>query len=607
MKKKEGLLQAYATHLRRDSLEMTTHAKSGHPTSCLSCAEIMSVLFFEHMQYDSKNPHNVDNDQFVLSKGHAAPILYAALKRAGAIKHSLFSLREFKSPLEGHPIPTVFPWAKVATGSLGQGFSNAVGMALSAKQTQRDLKVYVLMGDSELAEGSVYEAAQLAAHYQLENIVVIVDVNRLGQTGPTQLGHHVSEYKRRFESFGCHALVIDGHSVTQIQKALTQKPHKKPLVILAKTFKGKGVSFLEDKEGWHGRALTANELSHALDELEEVVVPPVKIQKPKKSQFKQQKITAKIKPTYPFAHEVATRNAYGDALAQLKKEPVIVFDAETQNSTFAQSFEIVAPEKFVQSYIAEQNMVGMAIGAATMGLVPFSSTFAAFFTRAHDQLRMGALSGAKAIFCGSHAGVSIGEDGPSQMGLEDISMFRNLPNSQVYYPSDAVSTQRVVELAAKHEGISYIRTSRPKTPVIYKKTDVFKPGGFHILEKHSHAKAIIVGCGVTVFEALHAHDKLLKQGIPVCVIDCYSIKPFDAQAFIRFAKTHGNRVIVVEDHFPAGGLGEMIAKEIADAHIHFEHLCVHEPSMSGSKDQLLSYHHIDENAIMQAVRKGLRK
>jgi len=462
-------LQDMANVLRIDVLKMTTAAGSGHPTTCMSCAEIMSTLFFDEMSYDTKNPNNPDNDEFILSKGHAAPILYSSLFRAGCIKHNLMNLRKLTSPLEGHPVPKSLNWIKVATGSLGQGLSVGVGFALAAKMQNRKFMTYVLLGDSEVAEGSVYEALEIAAHYKLNNLVAIVDVNRLGQTGETLLGHNILEYKKRFKGFGCNVLATNGHNIKEIKSALNNaKKSKKPTVILAKTFKGKGVSFLENKEDWHGKALNQDELDLAMTELPIPKMHQFKIQKPKRTKFKFS--MKSFKPnSYKLGDEVATREAYGKALAKLaeKNSNVIATDAEVSNSTKAGEVKKLTPKQFVEGFIAEQNLVGMSLGLSKKGFNVFASSFAAFLSRAHDQIRMAALSSASFTLSGSHAGVSIGEDGGSQMGLEDISMMRSLPDSVVLYPSDAVSTEKLIQLSSKlKKGIKYIRTTRSKVPVL---------------------------------------------------------------------------------------------------------------------------------------------
>jgi len=597
--------QDIADILRRDVLKMTTAAGSGHPTSCLSSAEIISVLFFNKMKYDVKNPFNPDNDEFILSKGHAAPILYSALYRSGCINENLNTLRKLNSPLEGHPMPRSLDWIKIATGSLGQGLSIGIGMALAERFQKRKYRTYVLLGDSEMTEGSIYEALQLASYYKLNNLCAIIDVNRLGQRGETMVGHNVSTYKKRFSSFGWETAVIDGHNPNQIINALdSARKSKKPFVIIAKTLKGKGVSFLENKEGWHGKALDKEQLKKALNEIPNPNFPKIKIQKPKKINFKSKNF--KLKQTeYKKGEEIATRNAYGNALANLASanSKIIAIDAEVSNSTRAEFVKEKTPKQFVEAFIAEQNMVGMALGLSVKGFNVFASSFAAFLSRAHDQIRMSAISIANLTFCGSHAGVSIGEDGASQMGIEDIALFRSLPNSIVFYPSDAVSAGKLTILSSKLKGIKYIRTTRSKTPVIYNNDEKFKLGDFKILKKSQQDKAVIVGAGITLHEALKAYKVLKNKGVNTSVVDLYCVKPFDSKKFIKFVKKHGNKVIVVEDHRPEGGMGEMISHELLNTGIKIKTLSVNEVPHSGKKDELLKKYGLNFEGIVKVVDK----
>jgi len=602
-------LQNIANILRRDVLKMTSASGSGHPTSCLSIAEIMSVLFFKEMSYSPSNPENPDNDEFILSKGHAAPILYSSLYRTGCIKNNLMDLRTLKSGLEGHPMPGSLKWIKVATGSLGQGLSVAVGFAIAAKLQNRKFKTYVLMGDSEVAEGSVYEAMELASHYKLNNLIAIVDVNCLGQRGETMLGHDVKAYKKLFSGFGWNTILINGHDIKQIQKALKQAgKSKKPTMIVAKTFKGKGVSFLQNKEGWHGRSLGKEELEKALKEIPNPKIPRFKIRKPISSKKKNLKIKKLRIVKYEKGEEIATREAYGDALASLaiSNPRVLAVDGEVSNSTFANKLKKAKPKQFIEAYIAEQNMVGMSLGLSIKGFNVFTSSFAAFLSRAHDQIRMAALSSPKNLtFCGSHAGISIGEDGPSQMGLEDIAIFRDLPNSFVFYPSDAVSAYKLTILSSKLKGIKYIRTSRPKTPLLYKNSESFKVGDFKILKSSGKDKAVIIGAGITTHEALKAYEALKKKNIPASVIDLYCIKPLDSKKLSGFIKKHGGKVVVVEDHYAEGGIGEMLSDNLINSNIKLKHLSVLGIPHSGKKDELLDKYGIDWKAIVKAV-KGLK-
>lgn len=598
-------LKDLATILRKDVLKMTTKAGSGHPTTCLSCAEIMSVLFFQVMAYDVANPQGPDNDEFILSKGHAAPILYAALARAGCTTKDIMTLREFGSPFEGHPMPSSLEWVKVATGSLGQGLSVGVGMALAARMQKRKYRTYVLLGDGELAEGSVYEAVQLAVHYGLDNLCAIIDVNRLGQSGETMLGHDVQAYNVRFASFGASVMTVEGHDIPQLIGAFSeaQRTQKKPSIVLAKTFKGKGVSFLENLEGWHGKTLSQEELEEALKELPNPKMPRIEIREPAKTSFAVKQLSTPIETHYRKGEMIATREAYGNALVKLSRKDnlLIATDAEVKNSTFAQKLSEVHPERFVEAYIAEQNMVGMALGMSAKGFNVFASSFAAFFSRARDQLRMAALSEANLTLVGSHAGVSVGEDGPSQMGLEDIALFRSLPGSIVLYPSDAVASEKLVQLASKIEGLKYIRTSRPKTPVIYDNNEDFPLGDFKVLRESDKDQAVVLGAGVTVHEALKAYEELSRQGMYVAVIDLYCIKPFHAPKLEVLVKKKGSKLLVVEDHYPEGGIGEMVATALSNSSVKRSCLAVRKVPHSAGPMVLMKDQSIDRDAIVESV------
>ena len=587
-----------AAVLRRDVLKMTTAAGSGHPTSCMSCADILSVLFFEEMKYDTKNPNNPDSDEFILSKGHAAPILYACLYRAGCIKNNLNSLRKLSSPLEGHPMPNSLKWVKVATGSLGQGLSVGLGFALAAKLQKRKFMNYVLLGDSEIAEGSIYEALQLASFYKLRNLCAIVDVNRLGQRGETMIGHKIRVYKRRFKSFGWNTITINGHKIKQIQKAFQRaRLSNKPTAIIAKTYKGKGVSFLENKEGWHGKAVEKEKLEAALKEIPDVKFPKIKIKKPKTRKYK----IKKSKLIYnKYEEEAATRDAYGKILNSLasSNSSVIAVDGEVSNSSKSEVVKKETPKQFIEGYIAEQNMIGIALGLSKKGFNVFASTFSAFLSRAHDQIRMSAISSADFTICGSHSGVSIGEDGSSQMGLEDIASFRALINSTVLYPSDAVSTEKLTILASKLKGIKYLRTTRPATPVIYKTSEKFPLGDFKVLKQSKKDKAVLVGAGITLHECLKAYEILLEKGTRVAVIDLYCIKPFHHSKFTNFVKKHGNKVIVSEDHFPEGGIAEMLSIN----NLNIKSVAVRELPHSGTQEELLDKYGISYKKIIKHVK-----
>ena len=617
MSKKIKELQDIANILREDVLEMTSAAGSGHPTSCLSCAEIISCLFFNEMKYDIGNSNNLDNDEFILSKGHAAPILYSALSRAGAIKDDLFGLRKLGSNLEGHPVPTTSPgsrspgfsWAKAATGSLGQGLGVGTGAAIAAKLQGREFRTYVLMGDSETAEGSVWEAFQLTSYYKLNNLCAIIDVNRLGQRGETMLGWNVSEYEKRIQSSGWETKVIDGHNVKKILKALKKaRKSEKPFAIIAKTVKGKGVSFLENKEGWHGKTLSREELGKALKEIKNTQMPQINIIKPNEIKFEFKK--GEIAETnYVLEEEISTREAYGKALGKLcmTSNRVIAVDAEVSNSTFSEEVKKVKENQFIEAFIAEQNMVGICLGLSKKGFKVYGSTFAAFLSRAHDQIRMSALSSGDFTLCGSHCGVSIGEDGASQMGLEDIGMFRSLPNSIVFYPSDAVSTEKIVNLYSELKGIKYIRTTRGKTKVIYKNEEKFEVGDFKVLKEGRKDKVVLIGSGITLHECLKAYDKLKKNKIESAVIDLYCIKPFNSEKFIYFVKKHGKKVIVTEDHYKEGGIGEMLCSALVNSGMKVESLYVKEIPHSGKSEELLERYGIDFKAIMKAAVKLLKR
>lgn len=599
-------LEVIADLLRRDAIEMTTAAGSGHPTSCLSAADILATLWFNEMFFDPRNPHNPNNDQFILSKGHAAPLYYATLKRAGCISDALLTLRKHGSKLEGHPVPSTSPWIPAATGSLGQGLAIASGIALANTMHARASRVYTLLGDSECAEGSVWEAAQFAAHHELTNLCAIIDVNRLGQRGETMLGHHTKAYKKRFEAFGWNTIEINGHKIQEIADALKKaRTSKKPYAIVAKTLKGKGVSFLEDKEGWHGKALSEAECVKAFKELPAHAMPAWETKLPTPHTTAQAFPKSTAITNYESHEHVATREGYGKALARMavENQSIIALDAEVSNSTFAEKVKERTPSQFVECYIAEQTLINVAQGLAYRGLKPFASTFAAFLTRAHDQLRMAAIAGSSFTVCGSHAGTSIGEDGPSQMGLEDIALFRSLPNTTVLYPSDAISTERLTHLAANTQGIVYLRTTRPKTPLIYKPKEEFILHDFKVVRLSNSDSAVLIGAGITLHEALKAHDQLKKQGVSTAVIDAYCIKPFPLAKCLEFIKTHGSRVVIAEDHYYEGGLGEMIAHGLAGTDIRIKHLAVKTIPHAGTKEELMADAKIDAKSIIAAAHE----
>jgi transketolase len=609
------VLHNIATALRIDSIRATTAAGSGHPTTCASAADLVAALFFAEMRFDPAHPRHVHNDRFVLSKGHAAPLLYAAWSQVGFVKHEeLIKLRELDNNLEGHPTPRL-EFVDVATGSLGQGLPAGIGSALNARRIKSDYRTYVLMGDGETAEGSVWEAAEAANHFRLDNLVGITDVNRLGQSRPTMWQHDMEALARRWRAFGWHAIVIDGHNLDAILDAYSEARARKgqPTMILAKTFKGYGISFAQDKEGWHGKALKPEEADRAVKELEATLKPVAPdaitslraaIPKPTAADAAPVARPTIPPPSYKPDDSVATREAYGTALARLGQADsrVVALDADVGNSTFSDRFEKVLPERFYENFIAEQVMIGAAMGLAARGAIPFPSTFACFLSRGYDFIRMAAISNLNVKLAGSHAGVSIGEDGPSQMALEDLAMTRAEPNMTVLYPSDAVCGERCVELAAYHPGPVYIRTSRPKTPILYGNDEVFTVGGSKVLRQSNADVATVVGAGVTLFEALKAYDLLKRNGIAIRVIDAYSVQPIDAATLVAAAQATKGVVITVEDHYAAGGLGDAVAEALAPAGYTVRRLAVTEIPRSGKPDELLDRFGISARHIVDAVQ-----
>ena len=600
-----------ATRLRIDSVRATTEAGSGHPSTCCSAAEIVAALFFAEMRYDPRDPQNPDNDRFVLSKGHAAPILYSAWAEAGFLKRdALVTLRRLDSDLEGHPTPRL-PFVDVATGSLGQGLCAGVGIALNARRIKSDYRTYVLLGDGETAEGSVWEAAAVAAHDKLDSICAITDVNALGQSGTTQWQHDLEALAVRWRAFGWHALVVDGHDLPAILDALekARQMRGRPTMILARTLKGKGISFMEGKGGWHGKPVKkGEELDRALSELQAQFVPdegPAPQPQPPRAVKRPAPTPASLtKTAYKAGDSVATREAYGAAIARLAAgdDRIVALDADVKNSTFSDKFEQAHPDRFYQSFIAEQAMIGAAMGLASRGAIPFPSTFAAFLTRAYDFIRMAAISRLNIKVAGSHAGVSIGEDGPSQMALEDLAMMRAQPNVTVLYPCDAVSTEKLIERMAYHPGPAYMRTSRPKTPVIYSDADTFEIGGMKVLRESASDAATVIGAGVTVFEALTAYEELKKAGITIRVIDLYSVQPVDADGLLRCARDTKGKLITVEDHYAAGGIGDAVASAVASGGFTVHRLAVREIPRSGTPTELLDVYGISARQIVAAVR-----
>jgi len=613
MRKSVQDLKDIANKLRIHSIKATNASNSGHPTSCCSMAEILSVLFFDTMRFKVSAPRDPSSDRFVLSKGHAAPILYAAWAEAGLFpEEDLLKLRKIDCDLEGHPTPRL-TFVDVATGSLGQGLSCAAGMAYTGKHFDKaGYRVYCLLGDGESAEGSVWEALSFAGYYKLDNLVAIFDVNRLGQSEPTMFQHQLDVYQKRLEGFGFNTIVIDGHNVEEILKALeTAKQVKgKPTAIVAKTFKGKGLPGIEDAENWHGKPLGAKGEEYIKGLLSSMKkntpAPQVTYTSTENVAVADESpITLSEPPSYSLGEMVATRLAYGTALVKLgaNSKRVIALDGDTKNSTFSDKFRKAYPDRFIECFIAEQNLVGVAVGCSTRGrTVPFTSTFATFYTRAFDQLRMGAISQANIKCCGSHCGVSIGEDGPSQMGLEDIAMFRTLPGSTVFYPSDAVATERACELAANTQGICFIRTSRPNTPVIYANDEPFAIGKAKVIKKSASDVAVVISAGVTLYEALKAAETLEKQGINIRIIDLFTIKPLDVATIRAQAQECGGRIITVEDHYPEGGIGEAVASAVSCCrNVILTRLAVTGMPRSGPSSALLDMFGISTNHIVKAV------
>ncbi|CAI4226469.1 unnamed protein product [Auanema sp. JU1783] len=605
-------LEDAANRMRISAIEMTCASKSGHPSSSTSAAEIISTLFFHEMKYDIAEPKSASADRFVLSKGHACPILYAAWEEAGLLSHEqVLSLRKIDSDIEGHPTPRL-NFIDVATGSLGQGLSCAAGMAYVGKNIDKaSYRVYCLLGDGESAEGSVWEAAAFASYYSLDNLVALVDVNRLGQSQQTALGHSVEVYQARFAAFGFHSIVVDGHNIDELIAAYeTAKNTKgKPTAIICKTLKGKGIEGVEDLDNWHGKPVAADKINaikarfHGSQKGKLVASKPLNDAPVVDLQLGSIKIAT---PTYKKGEKVATRAAYGTALAKLgdASPRVIGLDGDTKNSTFSDKLLNKHPNQFIECFIAEQNLVGVAVGAQCRDrTIPFTSTFAAFFTRAADQIRMGAVSFANVKFAGSHVGVSIGEDGPSQMALEDLAMFRAIPGSTVFYPTDAVSAERATELAANIRGMVFIRTGRPALEVLYDNDEVFQVGQAKIVKQSPQDKIVLIGSGVTLYECLKAADQLEKEGIHACVIDPFTIKPIDKQTILQQAQRVGGKVLTVEDHYPAGGIGETVSAALADEAVRVRSLCVHDVPRSGPPDDLVDLFGISARHIVNAVKQ----
>uniref|UniRef100_I2PXV0 Transketolase n=1 Tax=Desulfovibrio sp. U5L TaxID=596152 RepID=I2PXV0_9BACT len=601
-------LQAICRRIRHDILTATTEAGSGHPTSSLSGVELMAGLLFGGLfRFDADRPDRPDNDRLIFSKGHASPLFYALWAAAGKISRAeLMTLRKFGSPLEGHPVAGT-PFAEAATGSLGQGLSIGVGMAMNAKFLDKlPYRTYVLLGDSEMAEGSVWEALEIGAHYALDNLVAILDVNRLGQRGETLYGHDLGVYDRKLSAFGWNTILLDGHDQKQVLAAYAAAEACKgrPTAIIARTIKGKGVSFIEDKNGWHGKPLPKEDLPRALAEIGEAdldmtlpLAPPPGLSAQAGAAF------AVPPPDYDPKKSYATRKAYGDALARLAPghPDMVVLDGEVSNSTYAEDMKKVAPDRFFEMYVAEQNMAGVGLGLSRRGKKPLCSTFAAFWSRAFDQIRMAQYSAGNVVYCGSHAGVSIGEDGPSQMGLEDLAMFRTISGSAVLYPGDAMSCERLVEEAVLRTGITYIRTTRAATPILYGPEETFPVGGSKVVRSSGADKVLVVAAGITLTEALAAADSLAGEGTAIRVLDAYSVKPLDEKGILAAAETVA-AVVVVEDHYPEGGLGEAVAAAFAGTAKKVVRLSVEKMPKSGKPQELLDFEGISRAGIVKTVK-----
>jgi transketolase len=603
-----------AQQLRVDSIRSSTSAGSGHPTSSMSAADLLAVLLARHLRYDWDQPANPANDHLIFSKGHASPLLYSVYKAAGVVSdHELMTgYRRFGSPLEGHPTPAL-PWVDVATGSLGQGLPDAVGVALAGKYLDRaDYRVWVLCGDSELAEGSIWEALDKASYYKLGNLIAIVDINRLGQRGPTELSWDIDAYTRRMEAFGARVFAINGHDVAAIDQALAQAGSlaaDQPLVILARTKKGRGFSEVEDREDWHGKPLPPAMAERAIEELggERSLTVRGPLPRPDSPARAVPREAGPVTlPSYRVGDKVATRKAYGQALAALGARPdVVAMDGEVSNSTYADEFARAYPERYFEMFIAEQQLVAAAVGFSVRGYRPFASTFAAFFTRAYDFIRMAAISQANISLSGSHAGVEIGADGPSQMALEDLAMLRAVHGSTVLYPSDATSAAALVAAMADRPGISYLRTTRGAYPVLYDSGETFPIGGSKVLRSSPDDQVTLIGAGVTLHACLAAADQLAADGISARVIDVYSVKPIDTPTLAAAAAATGGRLVIAEDHHPEGGLGSAVVDALTSAgraDLAVIHLAVREMPGSGTSEELLDAAGLSASHIASAAQ-----
>jgi transketolase len=602
-----------AQQLRVDSVRSSTSAGSGHPTSSMSAADLLAVLVGRHLRYDWDDPARPGNDHLIFSKGHASPLLYSVYKAVGVVSDEelMTAYRRFGSRLEGHPTPAL-PWVDVATGSLGQGLPDGVGVALAGKYLDESpYRVWVLCGDSEMAEGSMWEALDKAGHYKLSNLIAIVDINRLGQRGPTELSWDIDTYRRRAEAFGARVFAIDGHDVAAIDRALERAGDMsgdQPTVILARTRKGRGFEEVEDREGWHGKPFPPDMAERAVIELggerNLIVRGPVPAQAALAARSDDGDITL---PTYTVGDKVATRKAYGEALAALgARRDVVALDGEVSNSTYADQFAKEHPGRYFEMYIAEQQMVATAVGFSVRGYRPFASTFAAFLTRAYDFIRMAAISQADISLAGSHAGVEIGADGPSQMALEDLAMLRAVHGSTVLYPSDATSTAALVRAMADRSGVSYLRTTRGAYPVLYDAAETFPIGGSKVLRSADDDQVTLIGAGVTLHACLAAADQLTEYGISARVIDLYSVKPIDTATLAAAAEATGGRLVVVEDHHPEGGLGSAVLDALTGTgrvSLSVAHLAVSELPGSGTSEELLDAAGLTARHIAAAARQ----
>jgi transketolase len=609
-----------AAQLRVDSIRSSTSAGSGHPTSSMSAADLIAVLVARHLRYDWDEPHARANDHLVFSKGHASPLLYSVFKAVGVVSDEelMTGYRRFGQRLEGHPTP-VLPWVDVATGSLGQGLPDGVGIALAGRYLEQlPFRTWVLCGDSELAEGSIWEAIDKASYYKLSNLVVMADINRLGQRGPTELQWDLDRYQRRFEAFGARTLLIDGHDLSAIDDALSAADDMegdRPTVIIAKTIKGKGFSEVENKDGWHGKPLPPDMAARAIKELggeRHLLVRGLLPEKVRVDRDLVARTETRVKlPQYTVGHLVATRKAYGDALVALgtSNPRVVALDGEVSNSTFADVFTHQFPGRYFEMFIAEQQLVAASTGLAVRGYTVFASTFAAFFTRAFDFIRMGAISGVDLRLSGSHCGLEIGADGPSQMGLEDLAMMLSVHGSTVLYPSDATSTAALVEQMSRTKGISYIRTTRGAYPVVYGPGEAFEVGGSKVLRSSGRDDVSLIGAGVTLHSCLEAADQLANDGISARVIDCYSVKPVDDVTLAEAVSATSGRVVVVEDHHPEGGLGSAVTASLLGnglLNLQVAHLAVRGMPGSGTGAELLAWAGIDADHIVAAAHELMR-